>query len=335
MNRLILFLWLCCTGVACTTSYPVTVQTLRPAEIYFPQGAGEKVALLAREGYLLSTDHKTERDKEDIDTMMLTTLHGLADVLSRQPLYGSSDFLVDKRSYEGFPGRSDYAALFKEYPVDQIILVDSVYLTDEMTRSEQFGVSYVVYHIQATLRWNVLFRDTPEIRDVWMSRDTLRWVGAGFQMREALVSLPSRGDALWDMGLEIAKNYGSRISPFWITEDRTLICSGSLSHLARVEFENGNLSESVRIWSELQERSRSPKKRAFLMNNLAVAAESLDDLSTAEEWIEEALGLLDASSGRSASPAVQQRLQDITRYAERIRLRMEERRKLEDQIFPD
>jgi len=335
MNRLILFLWLCCTGVACTTSFPASVQTLRPAGIYFPQGAGEKVALLAREGYLLSTDHKTERDKEDIDTMMLTTLHGLADELSRQPLYGSSEFLVDKRAYEGFPRGADYAALFKEYPVDQIILVDSVYLTDEMTRSEQFGVSYVVYHLQSSLRWNVFFRDTPEVRDVWMSRDTLRWVGAGFQMKEALTSLPSRGDALWDMGLEIAKNYCSRISPVWITEERTLICSGSLSHLARVEFENGNLSESVRIWSELLKRIRSPKKRAFLMNNLAVAAESLDDLPAAEKWLEEALGLLDVSSGKKASPAVQQQRQDIARYADRIRLRMEEIRKLEDQIFPD
>lgn len=316
---------ICGLTVSCTSVYRTSVQTLTPAEITFSQKVN-KITLLAREGYHLSSELRTDHDKEDIDTMVLNTMHAISDLLKEQTLYENAEIEVVKRPFPGFPQEQDYHSLFDEYKSDQIVLIDSVFVRDAYSRIQESGLSYLAYELYIAQRWNVLFRGSDKIADRWISRDTLRWVGIGEGTNEALSSLPSRADALWDAAFDVSRTYAGHIAPVWTSEIRELFASGSYSQIARQEYLAGNIQRAISIWMDLLVKTNSEKNKALFSHNIAVACESLDDLKQAEEWMNKSLKF--AQTGiKPTDPAIT----TIRQYSERIKQRRAEIARIENQ----
>jgi len=132
--------------------------------------------------------------------------------------------------------------------------------------------------------WRVYDDSTKNIIDQHTFEDLTTFNNAGPNPQAAQGGLPNKRFAINQSGFNAGKEYGCRISPFWISVQRRFYKKGSHElELANARATKGRWNEAVTIWKNIAKNTdKNISGRANY--NLAVAAEREGNLEVAMEY---------------------------------------------------
>lgn len=132
--------------------------------------------------------------------------------------------------------------------------------------------------------WRVYDDSTQSIIDQYTFEDVTSFNNAGPDPQIAQAGLPNKRFAINQSGFHAGKEYGCRISPFWINVQRRFYRKGSHElELANSRATKGRWTEAINVWKNIS--NSADKKIAGRANyNLAVAAEREGNLEVAMEY---------------------------------------------------
>lgn len=132
--------------------------------------------------------------------------------------------------------------------------------------------------------WRVYDDSTRSIIDQHTFEDITSFNNVGPDPQIAQAGLPNKRFAINQSGFHAGKEYGCRISPFWINVQRRFYKNGSHElELANTRATKGRWADAITVWKNIA--NSSDKKIAGRANyNLAVAAEREGNLEVALEY---------------------------------------------------
>jgi hypothetical protein len=326
---------LLCSG--CMAS--LTVRVLEPAVITLPQEV-ETLAVVDRsavgnagEGFLsvlegIVTGEEIQGDRggaqRAIDTLVRT--------LSASPRFNAAAVVatraqVDSSLFDTTLSQDAAQALCRDVGAQALVSLeffdsDSETVVETVKREED-DVLIVEHEAERTMEITVTWRVYDATRARFLDQDSnVRYSRsdevAASSEAEALDGLSDPYGVIEDLGAEAGEDYGRRIAPSYRFETRSYYAADDDRLKAAADFVRAERwADAEALWREVRQ-DEDPKLQGRAAFNLALAAEVDGRIHEALERIEEARSLLNNGAARS--------------YAARLRARLEEVRRLDDQM---
>jgi len=158
-------------------------------------------------------------------------------------------------------------------------------------------------NLQVTTRWRLYDDSTKNIVDNFTANNNKQFSAKGATIQAAQGALPYKRNALNESGFANGIIYGQRISPYWITIDRTFYKKGNDNlKLAADLAQRKKWDKAIEIWKKEMSLNVDKKIAGKACYNMAVACERDGNLKLAVEYAERAaaeFGLKNAHSYRA------------------------------------
>ncbi|MBW6492252.1 MAG: hypothetical protein K0B15_13775 [Lentimicrobium sp.] len=166
--------------------------------------------------------------------------------------------------------------------------------------------------------WTVYGPQKQQIVDRNAFNDEMRWNESGNSPEHVMSKLPSKRRAINESAHFSGRQYAIRISPTWITENRTYFRKANDDFKKASKFvKRKNWNDAIAIWQKNTVNSDS-KIAGRAKYNMALASEVEGNLSLAKEWAHRAWQ--------------QDGLKKARQYAELLKYRIQEQERLNQQM---
>lgn len=168
--------------------------------------------------------------------------------------------------------------------IEKLIITDTIKPNTEIAEQD-YGFSYYsFYSLYSRLRINFNNINNKYI-DAYIFSDTLTWVGKGNYSYEAKSKIPSTKEAIIELAIYSADEYGKWVAPYWITQERILFFNGNkYMRQGYNHFLNDDLNKALEIWQYVYSAG-TPKLASMAAHNIAVVYEIQDELNSCELWL--------------------------------------------------
>ena len=233
---------------------------------------GAEESLMGVKEALLQTDRF-------IVTIPAVNVSGFANTTSNGPL----DYSVIKEICERH--NLDALVVLEYFDSDSRINIIPR-INEVMQNGKKVSVSDFLANADLRIRttWRVYDDSTKNIIDQHTFEDITKFSNAGPSPQLAQGGLPNKRFAINKSGFNAGKEYGCRISPFWMTVERRFYKKGSHElELANSRATKGRWTEAIIIWKNIA-NSVDNNIAGRANYNLAVAAEREGNLEIAMEY---------------------------------------------------
>lgn len=277
--------WLFLSGCVVVRQCPI--ETLQPAKLVLPEPK-QRVAIYASAALLSSAIRSNEiRSAVYADSLTLNVLYSLQRFWQKSPGFENTDFHVAMAA--------DVLANSSEF--DLIVRLDRMQAKNTYYGEQITYLDWETYlHVNYVAEWLIYDRQG-QLVDTYVERDLIVWESGIRQgQSEALAALPNVNDAWWDMGIEIAKNYAARVSPYWAMGMRSVYMINKFPELSRrayLSMQKQGYHRAFNIWDEmlLLCRKRGHRKtKSRIAYNMAVACEFENEIDRALYWAQRSTG---------------------------------------------
>lgn len=311
LNKL-LYLLLVSVFVSCGTS-SVIVNIQRPADISVPQSV-QKVAVVNRstagkenmvgnivEGIFTGEGIGADKKGSEYCVMGLTQMLANSE---RYELRGGGDLNLKGTGTSTFPDLlawNEVRKICNTYGADALIILSTfdsdsrifegkkVVKTKTIKGAKIKEVRYPVTLImEIESGWRIYDVTSKKIVDVNKFTEVKEYVEWGSSYDDARARLPSKRQALKSSGIFAGEQYGYRITPVWIRQNRLYFTGKSDElKLAKNYVKRGDWDKAIEIWKSVtnNEDYKVSRKAYF---NLALASEIKGKLDTAIDYAETA-----------------------------------------------
>ena len=303
---------------ACATIRNCPIETLQPAKITFEK-SGKSIAICAPQTLL--SDAVMSNDgavSVPADSLIANILFSLQHAWKETPGYEDTEFYTYIIKSDELPGASNF---------DMVVRLDKLQVKNTYYGQEYSYFEWEAYlHVQYVAKWSIRNKSGALIDD-FTARDLIIWPsGIRSGKSDAVMSLPDIKNAWWDMGIEMAQNYATRITPHWRTEVREIYMINKypeLSQKAHTAMQNDGFARAFDIWENMLlscRKSGQKRVKSQITHNMAVAYEFQNQLDQALYWIQ-----------RSANISQKNRTVD---YLNLLRERKQQQLQLDQQTAP-
>ena len=311
LNKL-LYLLLVSVFVSCGTS-SVIVNIQRPADISVPQSV-QKVVVVNRstagkenmvgnivEGIFTGEGIGADKKGSEYCVMGLTQMLANSE---RYELRGGGDLNLKGTGTSTFPDLlawNEVRKICNTYGADALIILSTfdsdsrifegkkVVKTKTIKGAKIKEVRYPVTLImEIESGWRIYDVTSKKIVDVNKFTEVKEYVEWGSSYDDARAHLPSKRQALKSSGIFAGEQYGYRITPVWIRQNRLYFTGKSDElKLAKNYVKRGDWDKAIEIWKSVtnNEDYKVSRKAYF---NLALASEIKGKLDTAIDYAEKA-----------------------------------------------
>lgn len=320
------------------------VQILKPATITFPKEI-RQLGIINRslpakgegfnnfvEGFI--TGESIGADREGSYECM----RGMAAGLNTNPRFtavvieGVDLRGTGTREWPEFLARQQVNELCERFRVDAILALET-FDSDVDLRQRSADVEriinkkkVIVKEYYADLRmnvrsgWTVYSLQGQQIIDRNAFNDEMNWKENGDSPEHVMRKLPSKRRAINESAHFSGRQYAMRISPTWITENRTYFRKANDDFKSASKFvKRNNWNDAIALWQK-NTSSSDPKVAGRAKYNMALASEIEGNLSLAQEWANRAWQQDGLKKARQYAEVLQYRIQE----QERLDLQMEE-----------
>ena len=270
---------------ACATIRNCPIETLQPAKITFEK-PGKSIAICAPQTLL--SDAVMSNDgavSVPADSLIANILFSLQHAWKETPGYEDTEFYTYIINSDELPGASNF---------DMVVRLDKLQVKNTYYGQEYSYFEWEAYlHVQYVAKWSIRNKSGALIDD-FTARDLIIWPsGIRSGKSDAVMSLPDIKNAWWDMGIEMAQNYATRITPHWRTEVREIYMINKypeLSQKAHTAMQNDGFARAFDIWENMLlscRKSGQKRVKSQITHNMAVAYEFQNQLDQALYWIQQ------------------------------------------------
>lgn len=127
--------------------------------------------------------------------------------------------------------------------------------------------------------------------DTSLFTDTLTWTSNSYNKELLGRDLPTRTEAICEVGSMAAERYAKKVAPFWNTEERMLYYSGNkYMRKGYNQYLANDLEGAIQSWKHLYEVG-TPQLASIAAHNIGLMYEMLDDFENSELWLNNSLKL--------------------------------------------
>ena len=308
----VLYLLMISVFLSCGTS-SVIVNIQRPADISVPQSV-QKVVVVNRstagkenmvgnivEGIFTGEGIGADKKGSEYCIMGLTQMLANSE---RYELGGGGDLNLKGTGTSTFPDLLDWSKVNKicdTYGADALIVL-STFDSDSRTFEGKkvvktktvkgAKIKEVRYPVNLVMEiesgWRIYDATTKKIVDVNKFTEVKEYVEWGSSYDEARANLPSKRQALKSSGIFSGEQYGYRITPVWVKQNRMYFIGKSEElKLAKNYVKRGDWDKAIEIWKAITDyEDYKIVRKAYY--NLALASEIKGKLDTAIDYAEKA-----------------------------------------------
>lgn len=291
MYKLIALILILIVCFSCAPTNRLSLEVINPAFFAFPD-TGKIVVLNASyspETKLDSNNLLTQLNQKErliFDTLIITnTFNGLFSILNQSP---SKDLLnseyqeirtMDTTNFLSPISESGIQYLSEIYNASYFIVLE-YFDFNRVSKKQVYNYDYEWWEYKLEVSNKLVWRIYDKnglVLDHFVDIDTLYW----YENIDSKAPLPELPDAVREAFYISGENYGKRICPFWIEISRQY-------YLISKDGDDISLDkEALLLWKE-GKNSRQQSKAFF---NLAILAETEDNLDEALKWINNAYEL--------------------------------------------
>ncbi len=312
-GKFISYLFFAVLTFSCTTTHSLLIEIPQPASKNLPENI-QSLLLVNRtldENY---QDYNSDslqnifyRKQFNLDTVIYdkqavdTTLKALGELLYESGRY---DFVIPVDRFLDFKKNSFLSyemswdkvkELCEQYQTDAVLSIDH-YKTEVETsfNRETFYNPMSDEYVDALLaqmqvRYEVMFRIYDPVNEKVIlrefERDTLFWEDADATTRDLFRRFTPVKQALNEAGIAIAIDFSEKIGTNWHQEQRSYFTKGNQVFEQAADLSsNGEWQQSIALWEQVAESSKSKVEKSKAEYNIAVGYEILGNLDQAVAW---------------------------------------------------
>lgn len=168
--------------------------------------------------------------------------------------------------------------------------------------------------------WTIYQPERGQILDRNAFFDEMEWNKTGVSPEDVMRKFPAKRAAINESGRFSGGQYAMRISPTWMTENRSYFRKGNDEFLKADKYvKKDNWNEAIAIWRRYA-RDSDPKIAGRANYNMALASEVEGNLALALEWANRAWYDYDLKKARNYTELLENRI----RHQEMLDKQMEE-----------
>jgi hypothetical protein len=265
----------------------IPIETLQPAKVFF-EGSTKNIAICASKTLFADAiANHLEAKSIPADSLVENILFSLKTLWEQAPGYENSQFSV-------------YIA--DEPPVNSDFDI-TVYLEKLQITNKYYGQQYDFFEWEAYIyvvyiaKWLIYYKSGEQI-DAYTKDDMIVLQSGIYDTKaKAVESLPDARDAWWDLGIVLAQDYITRVTPQWQKGTRYIYMVNKfpeLSMLAYRAMETDNYVRAFDIWETMLMscRKRGQKQtKSQIIYNMAIACEFQNYLEQAVDLTEKSASL--------------------------------------------
>jgi hypothetical protein len=274
---------------ACTVTQPVKLDVLQPAKINISTDIQNVALVYQKTDNFKSFNQSGEKTQLISDTAVAyNMLSGLYNQLSNTPKFNVLDSIIILPST--FIGNWNYLRNMSDsFGVDALVVIDKIaWSADKPTTvyynsyTGQYDATLVV---RMEVSWKLFVPEKQMFVDSFIARDTLMWERSAWYAVDAFAAIPSVNQVMPDAAFELGKQYGKRISPYWVENQRFYYQTpGREMKKATALANNNDWIGAATIWRPIAEFVENKKTASYASFNMAIASEMCDQLEAALEW---------------------------------------------------
>lgn len=281
---------------SCTPYKVLEIQTLKPAEFALPKETINPVIVAGLYRGIEGVEESMAQAALD-SVSSLEAVLTLAESLSLTPLFEDQDIpvIINYRtdtSREIVPYEWDVVdSIAQSNQADLVISLEYLKITPHTDSYSYWDGSLTAYYGFLTCRsyayWRAYDVVSRKITAMYLHRDTVTWEQYDYTPVKIGQQLPGLFSAASYCGYETGLQYGSKIAPTWMDEQRVYFAKGSkpLKGAAKL-VENGQWLDAATQWqSIIQSNPKKVKLNARAAFNMALANEMMGNFEMAEEWL--------------------------------------------------
>lgn len=308
--------------VGCTTTMPLTFETLHPAQTAIPLDADSALFInrltpqSCRVASSVTTlDNNCKGYKIVSDSLRYYLPAALYTLLDDNVYFPSITYQeVDELPSEPKPLIVTFDAFSINNHYTEKLVIESFYYTRNKVE------------IQALLS---LITPNDTAPQTVFYRDSLSWEASGYTLESAKEQLPTMEEVITVAAMHTAESLVDKFTPYYIKGDRVLYIVPAIAAMREgynYWLEN-KLQEASYMWEYAYEHGISKKQRAMAAHNVALCYELQDNLQGAIEWLEKSQQLL----GERKSTRQHRKLAE--KYIQQLNVRIGEDKQVMEQLY--
>jgi hypothetical protein len=273
---------------SCLTTHSVSIDTLYPSTTYVPRNIQHVVLMHNMSDFSKNGDDKTKASLTDT-VFAHHYLTGVYDLLNETPrLIPATKLLYRTLKQESYKRVLD--SICYVYEADGVLLLSQYQWKNSLSKAPSYVPDIAQFYASQVItvqsEWKIYDFNRHTLINSYFQNDTSYWVGYGNSAEEASQQLPvlqvAVASALYAAGKELGQHY----SPYWVSVKRFYYeTSNKKMKKAAAMAEDGDWKGAAAIWSAIANNPRSSQNlKARSTFNMALAAETIDDIEAALEW---------------------------------------------------
>jgi hypothetical protein len=280
-----------CTAIfmeSCLTTHSVSIDTLYPSATYVSKNLQHIVLVYNISDFSQNGDEKTTASL--LDTVFAHHyLTGVYDELNETPRFVPANKIIylplKQQSYKRV-----LDSICNTYDADGILLLSQYQWKNSLSKAPNYIIDIAQFYasqvVSVQSEWKIYDYNWHTLTNSYFQNDTSYWEGYGNSAQEASQQLPvlqvAVPSALYAAGKKLAQHY----APYWVSVKRFYYETSNKRMKQAAEMaETGDWKGAATIWSAIANNPKSSQNlKARSTFNMALAAETTDDLEAALEW---------------------------------------------------
>lgn len=295
----------CCLifATSCVSTKYLSIDVLQPAKIKFAETV-VNIGIVDNAGAAISD---TVQDVTHSPSEVITSrgkdvfLSSLAQFMDEEKYFNAVTLYpkairTDKNYGRQLPMmKSTIRDIAKEIDADAIISLD-VFDTESSERMiTANGWRFSAAEAKTSIMFRIYNSAGAAISPIMATTDSLTWMGDPDTQYSDL-------EYYEQLSLRLSEGMTKQLIPYWETQERMLYTDGTkLMKTAKKHFDKGQWADAAKVWGAAFENESNSMRKAKIASNIALANESLGDITNAVQWIRIAGNMLEGDTKKDES----------------------------------